>query len=89
MLVFIIFGLFAYFFLINNQQPTNNFHQTTPISCVKASANIHNNNANFEHLIEHDLSCTLERNDEDVSYVSELRFGTMDEVLNVRQMRLH
>ena len=56
---------------------------------VKASANIHNNDVNFEHLIEHAFSCTLERNDKNVSYVNGLRFGTIDDVLNVRQMRFH
>ena len=47
---------------------------------VKARANIHNNDINFEHLIEHALSCTLENYNEDVSSVSELRFGTLHEV---------
>ena len=37
------------------------------------------NDVNFEHLIEHALSCTLERVDKDVSYVTGLKFGTIDE----------
>ena len=41
--------------------------------CVSASNNIRNNDVNFEHLIEHALSYTLERKDEDVSSVNELR----------------
>ena len=46
-----------------------------------------NNDDKFSHLIEHALACTFERNVEDLSYVSEIRFGTIDEKLNVRQMR--
>ena len=45
---------------------------------VKTSANIHMNDLNFEHLIEHGLSCTLDRVDKDVSYVNGLNFGTID-----------
>ena len=41
---------------------------------VNASAETLNNNDQFRHLIEHALACTLERKDEDVLYVSELRF---------------
>ena len=37
------------------------------------------NDVNFEHLIEHALSCTLERVDKDVSNMGGLRFGTVDE----------
>ena len=37
------------------------------------------NDINFEHLIEHALSCTLERVDKDVSYVNDLKFGMIDE----------
>ena len=45
---------------------------------VKASANNLNNDVNFEHLIKHALSCTLERVDKDVSYMGSLRFRTFD-----------
>ena len=45
---------------------------------VKISANIHMNDVNFEHLIEHVLSYTLKRVDKDVSYVNGLMFGTID-----------
>ena len=51
---------------------------------VIISAKTLNNDDEFSHLIEHALTCTLERNDEDVSYVNELRFETIDHVLNVR-----
>ena len=50
-----------------------------PFVSVKTSVNIHMNDVNFEHLIEHALSCTLERVDKDVSYVTGLKFGTIDE----------
>ena len=56
---------------------------------VNTSAKTLDNDDEFDHLIEHTLACTLERNDEDASYVSELRFRAIDEVLDVRQMRLH
>ena len=56
---------------------------------VKASPNIHNNDVNFEQLIEHALSCTLERVDKDVSHCNGLKFETIDEVVNVGQMKLH
>ena len=46
---------------------------------VKASANNLNDDVNFKHIIEHALSCTLERVDKDVSYVNGLKFGTIDE----------
>ena len=50
--------------------------------CVKASANNLNNDVNFEHLVEHDLSCAFERVDKDVSGMGGLRFGTIDELLD-------
>ena len=56
---------------------------------VIISAKTLNNDDEFSHLIEHALACTVERNNEDVSSVSELRFGTINEVLDVRQMRHH
>ena len=37
------------------------------------------NDVNFEYLIEHALSCTLERVDKNVSYVNNLKFGSIDE----------
>ena len=49
------------------------------IKHIKASANNLNNDINFKHLIEHALSCTLERVDKDVLYMGGLRFGTIDE----------
>ena len=59
------------------------------LKVVKASTNNLNNDVNFEHLIEHALACTLERNDEDMSSVRELRFEMLHEVLNVGRLRLH
>ena len=59
------------------------------IDIVNTSVKTLNNNDEFSHLIEHALACTLEWNDEDVSSVSQLRFGTINAVLNVRQMRLY
>ena len=56
---------------------------------VSASTNIHNNDVNFNHIIEYTLSCTLEESDKDVLSVSRLRFGTIDEVINVGHLRLH
>ena len=46
---------------------------------VNVSAKIHD----FEYLIEHALACTLERNDEDVPSISELKCGTVHEVFNM------
>ena len=46
---------------------------------VKASANNFNDDVNFKHIIEHALSCTLERVDKDMSDMGGLRFGTVDE----------
>ena len=34
---------------------------------VNASTNIRDDDVNFKHIIEYTLSCTLERNDKDVS----------------------
>ena len=51
---------------------------------VSASINTYNNNVNFNHIIEHALSCTLEENTKHVSNGVGLRFETMDEVLNVK-----
>ena len=45
---------------------------------VKTSANIHMNDVNFNHIIEHALLCTLEEDGEDVSSCVGLRFGTID-----------
>ena len=56
---------------------------------VKTSTNTRDNDFNFKHIIEHALSCTLEEYDEDVSSCIDLRFGTINEVFNVGQMRLH
>lgn len=48
---------------------------------VKASNNIPDYDVNFNHLIKHVLSCTLEKVDKDVSSCVGLRFGTFDETL--------
>ena len=56
---------------------------------VNASTNIRDNDVNFKHIIEHALSCTLEEDGEDESSCVGLRFGTILEVLNVGQMKLH
>ena len=45
---------------------------------VKTSVHIHMNDVNFEYLIEHALSCILERVDKDVAYVNGLKFGTIE-----------
>ena len=47
------------------------------------------NDANFNHIIEHALSCTLEEDGEDMSSCVGLRFGTINKVLNMKQMRFH
>ena len=47
-------------------------------TCVKVSANNLNDDVNFKHIIEHALSCTLERVDKDVSNMGDLKFGTID-----------
>ena len=54
---------------------------------VKASANNLNNDVNFEHLVKHALSCTLERIDKDVSDMGGLRFGTIDESCLIKATR--
>ena len=54
---------------------------------VKASANIHNNDVKFNHIIEYALSCTLEEDGEDLSSVSGLRYGAIHEVFNMERMR--
>ena len=46
---------------------------------LKASANNFNDDVNFKHIIEHVLSCILERVDKDVLDMGGLRFGTVDE----------
>ena len=56
---------------------------------VKVSVNIHDYDVNFNHIVEHALSCTLEEDGEDVSSVVGLRFGTIHEVLDVGRLRLH
>ena len=45
---------------------------------VKINANIHINDVNFNHIIEHALSCTLEEDGENVSNCVGLRFGMID-----------
>ena len=56
---------------------------------VKTSVNIHMKDVNLNHIIEHALSCTLEDDGEDLSSCVGLRFGTIDEVINVKKKRLH
>ena len=56
---------------------------------VKASANALNNDVNCEHLIEHALSCTLERIDKHGLYVDGLRFGTIHKLFNMEHLRFH
>ena len=46
------------------------------------------NDVNLNHIIEHAISCILEEDGEDVSICVGLRFGMIDEVLNVKQIRL-
>ena len=55
---------------------------------INASTNIHDNDINFNHIIEHALSCTLEESDEDVSTESGLRFGMINEVINMEHVGL-
>ena len=59
------------------QNEENNKQHNIEKVHVRANAKTRNNDDDFKHIIKHALSCTLERNDEDVSSVSELRFGTM------------
>ena len=54
---------------------------------VKASVNNLNDDVNFKHIIEHALSCTLERVDKDVSNMSGLRFGMFDERCLIKATR--
>ena len=58
---------------LNHEHIHSNFY-----SLVKVSANNLNDDVNFKHIIEHALSCTLERVDKDVSDMGDLRFGTVD-----------
>ena len=57
------------------------------IVSVKTSTNNFNDDVNFKHIIEHALSCTLERVDKDVSDMSGLRFGTVDESCLIKATR--
>lgn len=52
---------------------------------VSASAKTHD----FDHLIEHTLSCTSEKDGEDVSNGSELVVGMINEMVDVERLRLH
>ena len=54
---------------------------------VKASVNNLNNDVNFEHLVEHALSCTLNKVDKDVSDMGGLRFGTIDKSCLIKATR--
>ena len=56
---------------------------------VDASAKTYNNDIDFKYIIEHVLSCTLEKVDEDVSYCDGLRFGTINEAFNIERLRFH
>ena len=46
-----------------------------------------NSDNEFDHLIEHILSCTLEKDSEDVLSCNVLRFGMLLEVFDVEYMR--
>ena len=59
------------------------------LSSVNANANSLKNDVNFKHIVEHVLSCTLEKDDKDVSSCVGLRFEQNDEMLNVGQMTLY
>ena len=56
---------------------------------VNASVKTLNNDDELDHLIEHALACTSEKDNEDVLYVSELVFGAINEVIDVGRLRLH
>ena len=53
-------------------------HSLSASFSVKISVNIHMNDINFKHIIEHALSCTLKTVDKDMSYKGGLRFGMFD-----------
>ena len=66
-------------FMLSSHFQTHNCSNCYICYIVKTSANIHMNDVNFKHIIEHTFSCTLERVDKNVSYVNGLKFGTIDE----------
>ena len=43
----------------------------------------------FDHLVQHALTCTLEKDFEDVSNGNDLVLGTISEVIDVRRMKNH
>ena len=57
------------------------------ITIVKANANNLSDDVHFKHIVEHALSCTLERVDKDVSNMGGLRFGTVDESCLIKATR--
>lgn len=59
------------------------------VKMFSASAKTHKNDDEFDHLIEYALTCTLEKDFEDVSRGSELWFKTINEVIDVGRLRLH
>ena len=54
---------------------------------ISASSKTLNNDVNFEHIIEHNLSFTLEKSDENMSSCDVLRFGALHEVFDVEYIR--
>ena len=56
---------------------------------VSASAKTLNNDDDFNHIIEHALSYTLQKDSEDVSSYDGLRFEIVHEVLDMERLRLH
>ena len=56
---------------------------------VSACAKALNNDAEFDHIIEHALSCMLEKENGDVLSYGELRFGLIHEVIDAEHMGLH
>ena len=56
---------------------------------VKASTNISDNDVNFNHIIEHALSCTLKEDGEDGLSASGLRFGMIYEMYSMEHLRFH
>ena len=59
------------------------------IKHVNASAKTHNKDVDIKHIIKHALSCTLEKDGEDLSSCDCSRFGMVHEVLNMERLRLY
>ena len=78
-----IFGRIKYIKSIYSTDSINLFDYVS----VKASTNNLKDDVNFKHIVEHALSCTLERVDKDVSNMGGLRFGTVDESCLIKATR--